>query len=128
MMAVFAKEGSWWAYWRQKTYGEAKPTETLLQYTSRIYTSEVPMDLGLLVCAFGLSADQNGSLYLALVDRLVISDDEYAATLTGLECIVLQGKCYLDIGQPRRAWLAYRRGLVLGQLMVSTFVALGSQY
>lgn len=78
------------------------------------------MDLGLLVCAFGLSADQNGSLYLALVDRLVISDDEYAATLTGLECIVLQGKCYLDIGQPRRAWLAYRRGLVLGQLMVST--------
>ena len=119
MLAVFTKEGLWWGYWRQKTYGEAKPTESLLQYAARIYTSEIPTDLGLLVCAFGLSNDTNGSRFLALVDKLVISDDEYAATVTGLECIVLQGKCYLDIGQPRRAWLAYRRGLVLAQLMVS---------
>jgi hypothetical protein len=119
MMAVFAKGGTWWGYWRQKTYGETKPTESLLQYAARTYTSEVPTDLGLLVCAFGLSTDTNGSRYLALVDRLIISDNEYAATITGLECIVLQAKCYLDTGQPRRAWLTYRKGLVLAQLMVS---------
>lgn len=36
-----------------------------------------------------------------------------------MECIILQGKCCLDIGQPRRGWLTYRRGLALAQLTVS---------
>jgi hypothetical protein len=119
MMEILTARGSWWEYWRQKTYGKTKAVETLPQYASRIFTNGSPMELGLLVSAFGLSAKKNGGNYLALVNQLIISDIEYTTTLPGLECIVLQAKCYLDIGQPRRSWLTYRRGLDVAQLVVN---------
>jgi hypothetical protein len=118
-MEVFLQRGSWWTYWREKTYGEIKPAETVPQYASRVFVSGTPTELGILVSAFGLSAETRGSYYLALVEKLIISDDQYAATLPGIECIILQAKCYLDIGQPRKAWHVYRRGLTIAQLTVS---------
>ena len=119
MIEVFLQRGSWWAYWREKTYGENKPAETLPQYASRVFVNGTPWELGILVSAFGLSVESRKSYYLALVEKLIISDDQYAATLPGIGCIILQGKCYLDIGQPRKAWLMYRRGLTIAQLTVS---------
>jgi hypothetical protein len=124
MMEIFIQGSSWWSYWRQKTYGEMKPAESLPQYASRVFVDGTPTELGILVSAFGLSSGTNrkSSQCLSLVDKLIILDDQYAATLSGFECILLQAKCYLDIGQPRKAWLAYRRGLTLAQLTVGAFV------
>jgi hypothetical protein len=79
-----------------------------------------PLNLGILVSAFGRSTEENHpSKYFNLVDSLIISDNDYVSTVKGMECIILQAKCYLDIGQPRRAWLTYRRGIAMTQLMVS---------
>lgn len=127
MIEVCVQRGSWWAYWREKTYGDLKPVETLPQYASRVFINGTIWELGTLVSAFGLTTETKKSYYLAIVEKLLISDDQYAATLPGIECILLQGKCYLDIGQPRKAWLMYRRGLTVAQLSVSVFSTLLSK-
>lgn len=38
-------------------------------------------------------------------------------TLEGLECAILMGKIYSDIGQARKSWLVFRKGLTFAQLM-----------
>jgi hypothetical protein len=120
LVEILLARGSWWEYWLQKTFGTSRPSENLSQYAARIYCTGKPAELGVLVSAFALSTDTNDSyLFLSLVDQLIISDDEYAATVEGMECILLQSKCYLDVGKPRKAWLSYHRGLALAQLMVS---------
>lgn len=47
----------------------------------------------------------------------VTSDDELATTIEGLECLQLQGLFHLNAGNLRRAWLSFRRGLNIAQLM-----------
>jgi hypothetical protein len=47
---------------------------------------------------------QSHERLLLLVDRLIIWDDVYMATLDGIECALLQGTLFADIGQARRSW------------------------
>ena len=54
----------------------------------------------------------------AAVESLVISDFAHAATLEGMECLILLAKSYTDIGQPRRAWFVWRKGIAIAQLTV----------
>jgi hypothetical protein len=120
LMHDLAKNGStWWTSWREKTFGPSKTPESLQQYAARVYSSSNPADLALLVSAYGRTVEKRSSQCLKAVERLMICRDEYASTLKGLECIVLQAKCHLDFAQPRRAWLMYRRGIALAQLTVS---------
>jgi hypothetical protein len=34
--------------------------------------------------------------------------------------MLLQGKCFADIGQPQRCWSAWRRAILYAELRVST--------
>ncbi|KAH8599297.1 hypothetical protein B0O99DRAFT_504943 [Bisporella sp. PMI_857] len=54
---------------------------------------------------------------MSAIQTLVTSDDEIVSTTEGLECIILQGVYHINIGNPRRAWLSYRRALNVAQLM-----------
>lgn len=118
MMSILRKNGVWWNSFRQKTHAISQtPLEGLNVFASRAYTSNHPAILGTLVTAYARSLDQGSDLY-ELVGLLVISDFAYAATLEGMECLVLLAKSYTDIGQPRRAWLTWRQGLAIAQLMV----------
>lgn len=120
LQVLTEKRTWWWASWREKTFGPSEAGESLTQYASRVFTSNDPLDVALLVQAYGRTVKKGSHRYLKAVESLVICKDEYAATIKGLECIMLQAKCYLDFGQPRRAWLMYRRGLTLAQLIVRT--------
>jgi hypothetical protein len=92
----------------------------LVDFAKHVYEKGTPQQAGMLALAYGISLEMGDiDRYLAIVDRWVLSDDEYASTLEGIECLILQGKCYADIGQPRRAWLMNRRGLMFAQLLVS---------
>ncbi|KUJ13056.1 uncharacterized protein LY89DRAFT_687940 [Mollisia scopiformis] len=55
--------------------------------------------------------------YLSNVNRLIVSDDELAVSLEGIECILLQAHFYGNIGRPRKAWAATRRGLSYATLL-----------
>lgn len=49
--------------------------------------------------------------------RVVTTNDEFLGTLDGLECVMLEGLYQGNCGNLRRAWLAFRRAMVVGQLM-----------
>jgi hypothetical protein len=49
--------------------------------------------------------------------RLVTTNDELMGTVESLECIMLEGLFQANSGNLRRSWLAFRRAMVVGQLM-----------
>ena len=118
VMSTLSKNGAWWSSFRHKTHAISQtPVEALAAFATRSYTSDNPAELGILVAAYARSSNQNHHLY-AIVDSLVISDSVYSATIEGMECLILLAKSYIDIGQPRRGWFMYRRGMAIAQLMV----------
>ncbi|KFX92085.1 hypothetical protein V490_05575 [Pseudogymnoascus sp. VKM F-3557] len=117
MMSTLSKNRTWWASFRQKTSAIYQaPMVGILEFAAHTYTSNNPAKLGTLVTAYARTAEDAHHLY-ALVDTLVISEPAYLATTEGLECLILLAKCYTDIGQPQRAWLMWRRGMDIAQLM-----------
>ena len=50
------------------------------------------------------------------VDRLVVGDDDFAATLPGIECQILLCKCHSNEGRLRKAWLVNRRAIEFAHL------------
>ncbi|KAH7132488.1 hypothetical protein B0J11DRAFT_228459 [Dendryphion nanum] len=116
---ILNTNNEWWSTWRRKCMGTSGPNETLPQFAAKALASENIGSLGVLVLAVAICvADEtNIDSYIEAVDRWVLSDDEYAATLEGMEVLILKAKWYADIGQPRRAWLAHRKGLTYCQLM-----------
>ncbi|KAL7947097.1 hypothetical protein V8C42DRAFT_319651 [Trichoderma barbatum] len=117
IMSVLTKNGSWWDSFRSKAYAISEaPSQTIEAFAKRTYTSSNPADIGALAVAFARSLNKHRHLY-TLVDDLVISDINYAATVEGLECLILLAKSYTDCGQPKRAWLVWRKGASATQLM-----------
>ena len=55
--------------------------------------------------------------YISTVNRLIVNDDEIAATVDGIECMMLEGKYHTNLGRPRRAWLLFRRAISFAQLI-----------
>ncbi|TGJ81905.1 hypothetical protein E0Z10_g6840 [Xylaria hypoxylon] len=49
--------------------------------------------------------------------RLVTTDDELLGTIEGLQCVMMEGIYQANCGNLRRAWIAFRRAMVAGQLM-----------
>lgn len=68
---------------------------------------------------YGLT-EHPGVIMDRLVDtaiRLVTTNEKHVACIDGLECTILEGVFHSNSGSLRRAWLAFRKALVLAQLM-----------
>jgi hypothetical protein len=119
IISVLTRNGSWWDSFRSKAYAISEaPSQTIEAFAKRTYTSSNPADIGALAIAFARSLNKHRYLY-TLVDDLVISDINFLTTIEGLECLILLAKSYTDCGQPKRAWLVWRKGASATQLMVS---------
>lgn len=66
---------------------------------------------------FPTSVESRVDRYISTIQTLITSDDELVSTIEGLECLVLQGIFHINAGNPRRAWLTFRRALTIAQLM-----------
>lgn len=118
IISAFACNGFWWHSFHQKAYAISEsPAESLEEFAQRTYTSSHPADLGALAIAVARSSSDHRHLY-SLVDDVIISNLTYIATVEGIECVILLAKSYTDGGQPKRAWLIWRKGLAAAQLMV----------
>lgn len=118
LIREFESNGGWWTTFRLKCGVHVDGvSESLSEYAKSVYDSVRPTDVGKVAIALGRSSSANENV-LALVDNLVLSNNNYAASTDGLDCFVLMAKCYIDIGQPKKAWLTCRRGIALAQLMV----------
>ncbi|ETS03619.1 hypothetical protein M419DRAFT_74630 [Trichoderma reesei RUT C-30] len=117
IISVLTRNGSWWDSFRSKAYAISEaPSQTIEAFAKRTYTSSNPADIGALAIAFARSLNKHRYLY-TLVDDLVISDINFLTTIEGLECLILLAKSYTDCGQPKRAWLVWRKGASATQLM-----------
>ena len=54
---------------------------------------------------------------IKIIDDIVLSDDELAGTIDGVECIILRAKYEGNSGRIRRSWLISRRGIAFAQLL-----------
>lgn len=118
---ILNSNSEWWLTWRRKCSGTSSPDQSLAQFAMHAITSSNIGAIGTVLLAVGIcTADDDDDVdrYIEGVDRWVLSDDEYAASLEGMECLLLKSKWFADVGQPRRAWICYRKGLMYAQLMV----------
>jgi len=54
---------------------------------------------------------------LSQIGILIIGDDEYPSCCEGIEVMVLQAKCYVNLGRPQKAWLLLHRAIAVAQLI-----------
>ncbi|KAL4880756.1 hypothetical protein BJY04DRAFT_218913 [Aspergillus karnatakaensis] len=117
LLSTLSQGGSWWSSYRQKAYTISQaPPETIEAFAKRVYTSQNPAELGSLALAFARSSDSHYSLY-TFVDELILSDFTMLATIEGIQCLILLAKLYTDTGYPKKAWLAWRKGVTAVQFM-----------
>ncbi|KAH6612444.1 hypothetical protein C7974DRAFT_77901 [Boeremia exigua] len=117
---ILNSNSEWWLTWRRKCSGTSSPEQSLAQFATEAITSSNIGAIGTVLLAVGICSsaeDDDVERYIEAVDRWVLSDDEFAATLEGMECLLLKSKWFADIGQPRRAWICHRKGLMYAQLM-----------
>lgn len=126
----------WWAIWRTMfPHITDKRCVTIKESVSHSLRSEKPAEIAKIMLCIALSINQlpqdfdwgKVSLkesrsdlmerYISTVDKLIISDDEIAATIDGLECMILEAKYHINMGRPRRSWLLYHRAIAFGQLL-----------
>ena len=118
---MFGENGSsWWDSFRDKTrvISQAHFLQDIDTFLARAYTSMKPAEVGALAIAYARSLNQGFHPLMETVETLVLSDISYVANTDGMICLILLGKTYTDIGHPRRAWLVWRRGITVTQLMV----------
>ena len=88
---------------------------TLMKFA--IFLQQMPPEFDSRSLHFESSVQSVLQQYLYSVTDLVTSKDDYACTLEGLECLLLQSLFYINDGNLRRAWLAARRCLAVAQFL-----------
>jgi hypothetical protein len=127
---------NWWTIWRKMFPEIADPRcSTIKESVSHSLRSENPAEVAKMILCIAISIDQLPDdwdfsqlhldaspqeltdRYITTVDQLITSNDEFAGTVEGIECMCLQAKHYINLGRPRRAWLVYRRAISFAQLL-----------
>ena len=126
----------WWTIWR-KMFPEItdKRCETMKESVSHSLRSEKPAEIAKIMLCIAISMHQIPEAfdwsrlhlkesrselierYISTVNKLIVNDDEIAATLDGIECMALEAKFQINMGRPRRAWLLFHRAIAFGQLL-----------
>lgn len=133
---ILEQSHEWWTIWR-KMFPEITDSrcDTIRESVSHSLRSEKPAELAKIMLCIAISIHQLPNnfdwsklhlsedpaelmeRYIATVDKLITSDDEIAATLDGIECMMLEAKYHVNMGRPRRAWLLFHRALAFAQLL-----------
>lgn len=133
---ILESSGEWWTIWRKMFPQIAdRRCETIKQSVSHSLRSDKPAEIAKIMLCIAISIHQmpNGfdwkrlqlkesrsqfiEKYVSTVNKLVVSDDEIAATVEGIECMALEAKYQVNMGRPRRAWLLYTRAISFAQLL-----------
>ena len=133
---ILESSHEWWTIWR-KMFPEITDNrcETMKESVSHSLRSEKPAEIAKIMLCIAISIhqmpdgfdwkrlqmkDTQSQLmdkYISTVNKLIISDDELAATIDGIEVMALEAKYQVNMGRPRRAWLLYHRALAFAQLL-----------
>ncbi|KZT52969.1 hypothetical protein CALCODRAFT_486734 [Calocera cornea HHB12733] len=133
---LFRHAGGWWVIWRDLCQSIIGTDQLSLSLVLRraldkghptliahallcisITIQQLPGDFDYALLSLPLDADALMKHYMMLVQRLIIFDAEFASSLDGLDCMILQGKLHLNLGQPRQAWVTFRRAMSFAVLL-----------
>ncbi|KAI9829648.1 MAG: hypothetical protein M1826_005538 [Phylliscum demangeonii] len=137
MTIIFRDGGDWWNVWKEicPLVSTDEQAWSLPQFASAAFRKSDPVSVAHVILCLAISvqqlpvgydqadlqlpvpAEQVLQHYVSAVHRLVTSDDDLVASMDGLDCLLLQGKCHVNLGQPRRAWLIGRRAATLAMLL-----------
>lgn len=48
-----------------------------------------------------------------LVDSLVNADSDFSNTREGIDCLLMSGKLFAGLGQPKRTWITFHKGKLI---------------
>ncbi|RMZ88038.1 hypothetical protein DV736_g4733, partial [Chaetothyriales sp. CBS 134916] len=133
---ILESSHEWWVIWR-KMFPEItdRRCESMKESVSHSLRSDKPAEIAKIILCIAISLHQMPDgfdwsrlhltesrsqlmdKYISAVDKLIISDDEVAATIEGIECMVLASKYHINMGRPRRSWLLYHRAIAFCQLL-----------
>ncbi|EJU00963.1 hypothetical protein DACRYDRAFT_89383 [Dacryopinax primogenitus] len=133
---LFRHASGWWVIWRDLCASMGGTDQMSLSAVLRralskghpaiiahallciaVTIQQLPGDFDFSQLNLPLSADALMKHYMMLVQRLIVFDAEFASSLDGLDCMILQGRLHLNLGQPRQAWTTYRRAMSFAVLM-----------
>lgn len=126
----------WWVIWR-KMFPDItdRRCETMKESVSHSLRSNNPAEIAKIMLCIAISLHQMQEdfdwkrlylkesrselidKYISTVNKLIVSDDEIAATIEGIECMTLEAKFQVNMGRPRRAWLLFHRAIAFSQLL-----------
>jgi hypothetical protein len=101
------KQSHFWA--RKMSIAEPNSSSAdrnIIQYAYQALAGDNPIKIAKIVQAVA-SVTLDIRLYeqlVLMVDRLIVSDDEYLSNLEGMECALEQGRLLTEMGQIRRSW------------------------
>jgi hypothetical protein len=101
------KHSHFWAMKMSMTEPDASSAEkNILLYARQALSGDNPIKIAKIVqaVASGTKDEKLLEKLVLLVDRLIVSDDEYLSNLDGLECALDQGRLLTEMGQIRRSW------------------------
>ena len=128
--------GDWWVVWRKIFPDIAdRRCENMKQNVSHSLRSDKPAEIAKVMLCIAICTHQMPNSFdwnrlhmketrsqfierfVSTVNKLVVVDDEIAATVEGIECMALEAKYQVNMGRPRRAWLLYTRAISFAQLL-----------
>lgn len=135
LASILDAGSSWWAFWQElcPVISEDNQPMSLPQFVAdalrkrhpvplaeallciAISVQELPVDYDYDSLSLPVPVENILQHYVSTVQRLVTWDDELVGNLNGLEFLLLQSKCHVNLGQPRKAWLLVRRAASLAQ-------------
>ena len=129
--SILRASSSWWSCWQEiypQILGQGLNVD-LVQFIADLRGSDTVQKIakGLLCLLVIVQEQPHGhntsdgmmtglSEAASVIDELVLSDDELAGTIDGIECVLLRAKYELNSGRIRRSWLIHKRGISLAQL------------
>ena len=136
MRLVFDRTGEWWNTWATLYpffVGDVE-SGSIHEFAAAAMSNGRPTQLvRVLICVavslqqlpthecerLGLSIliDDLLQRYMYAAQRLVTSHDEMLSDIDGIDCLLLQARFHVNMGQPRQAWLLIRRAVSIAQLL-----------
>jgi hypothetical protein len=133
---ILSSSHEWWVIWRKMFPDIAdRRCETMKESVSHALRSDKPAEIAKIMLCIAISLHQLPEnfdwsklhlkesrpefieKFITSVDKLIIQDDEIAATVEGIECMTLAAKMAVNMGRPRRAWLLFHRAIAFSQLL-----------
>jgi transcription factor-like protein len=130
LLEYIRQGNNWWLKWnRNLSAPYQKEHATFEAFAVYTLAEGTPIEAAILLMCFASGAHQTSFSVKTSVDqdyllqisnticRLIVGDDLYMDTIQGLECSLLLGKFYADIGHLRKAWSSFHRGICCAVLI-----------